>query len=246
MTRKHGSLMLPTFTTPISVKCLPINAALGQVRTSVVILSLALLAFCRIACRLRENGFFLADGIAVISLDLFQCKMRLEHGMYRTGEPSLVGEVSQANPGRATGASPAAVHVAGQAGARGVQTPPPRTNSRPNPCPTSNRHSPKIQSHRCFIENKRLHYFPRTGASIMGTRRTRCTNLQSGACVPRAPSPLLLIALAKLTRHPRPKIPFATIPSPIAWIGPTMRLPLAALRVTRNARYHLDTKPAYI
>jgi len=45
-------------------------------------------------------------------------QMRLEHGMYRGGEPSLVGELSQANLGRAIGALPAAVYVARDAGAR--------------------------------------------------------------------------------------------------------------------------------
>jgi hypothetical protein len=45
-------------------------------------------------------------------------QMRLEHGMYRGGEPSLVGELSQANLGRAIGSLPAAVYVARDASAR--------------------------------------------------------------------------------------------------------------------------------
>ena len=45
-------------------------------------------------------------------------EMRIEHGMYRGGEPALVGELSQANLARAIGALPEAVYVARDAGAR--------------------------------------------------------------------------------------------------------------------------------
>src|ERR1022692_3646172 len=45
-------------------------------------------------------------------------QMRLEHGMYRGGEPTLVGELSQANLGRAIGSFRDSVYVARDAGAR--------------------------------------------------------------------------------------------------------------------------------